>query len=327
MWLVTKLKKLKHLLLDRFEEDSRENAINYYKKLFDCYAFVDGKCHSKEQFEASIVRLYHTLEKGLAYGDNYKPGFGRANVDMLIATMQSYSKMYDINTFFYQTALSCLHAYLEKNQLYGIKDTELMELIEALPGKANHCGGIIDFTAPCSKCTSKMNYEELVTSRHSIRHFSREPVEIKTLEKAISLSQYTPSACNRQGWKTRIIADKNKLSCILENQNGNRGFGHEIDKLLIISCDIRFFQRNREFFQVFIDGGMYAENLINSLYFYGIGSIPLSASLLKSQSDKIKQIVGIHEAEQIILFLGVGNYPEKCLTTRSERKPASIELH
>ena len=166
----------------------------------------------------------------------------------------------------------------------------------------------------------------MVKSRHSIRHFDAEPVDINVLKEAIRLAQFTPSACNRQGWKTRIIADKEKIKLILENQNGNRGFGQEIDKLLIVTADLRSQQKSRELFQAFIDGGMYAESILNSLFYYGIGAVPLSASLTPLQEKVVRETGNINDAEVLILIIGVGNYPNgSFLTTRSERKPIEVE--
>lgn len=297
---------------------------NYYKK-FEENSFVDCSCRTSEQFEASITRLYHTIEKGLSY-EKYRAGFGKDNVDKLVTSLEQYSsKGFDTSAFFYETALSCLNAYIQKNKEHGHEDTQLEERVKELPGKANEFGGTIMISTPAQP--GDLTYKQLVTTRHSIRHFSDNPVDINLLKDAIKLAQYTPSACNRQGWKTRIVADKEKVKTILANQNGNRGFGQEFDKLLVITADLRAQQKSRELFQAFIDGGMYAESVLNSLYCKGIGSVPLSASLTAVQEKNVRVVAGIDNAEVFILFIGVGNYPEgEFLTTRSERKPIEVEV-
>ena len=296
-----------------------------YFHRFDTYSFVDCECNLAAQFEASIIRLYHTIEKGLSYG-NYRAGFGRDNVDKLIISLEQYAaRGFDTSAFFFETALSCLSAYIQKNKEYGHEDSQLEERIGKLPGKANKYGGSILVSAPVYP--ESLTYEQLVTSRHSIRHFSDKPVDMELLKKAIKLAQYTPSACNRQGWRTRIVADKEKMGTILANQNGNRGFGQEFDKLLIVTADLRAQQKGRELFQAFIDGGMYAESVLNSLYSKGIGSVPLSASLTAEQEKNVRAVAGMDDAEVLILFIGVGNYPDgEFLTTRSERKPIEVEV-
>ena len=297
---------------------------NYYKK-FEKYSFVDGECVSEPQFEASITRLYHTVEKGLSYSD-YRAGFGKDNIEMLMKSLEQYAgKGFDTNKDFYQTALSCLYAYIQKNREFGVNNQELETRIQNIPGQPNNCGGTITVSSP--SFPESLTYKELVESRHSIRHFSEEPLDIEKVKNAIRLAQYTPSACNRQGWKTRIVADKSIINKILENQNGNRGFGHEFDKLLIITADLRTEQKNREIFEAFIDGGMYAQSVINSLFYYGIGSVPLSAALTAGQENKVREVAKIEDAEVLILFVGVGNYPKgELLTTRSERRAAEIEV-
>lgn len=315
----------KKLLNKIIKINSLRKRFHSYFKNFKKYSFVDGENVSFEQYEASIIRQYHIIEKGLSY-ENYRAGFGRNNIEKLLFTLEQYtSKFDDVSSFSYRTAISCLDAYIKKNREFGLNDIEIEERFHRLQGEANNLGGVIAVSKP--KDNSRLSFEELLKARHSIRHFSDVPVDIVLLIESVKLAQYTPSACNRQGWKTRIVADKDKISTILANQNGNRGFGQEIDKLLIITADLRAQQRNRELFQAFIDGGMYATNVLNALFAKGIGSVPLSAALTPKQEDNIRRLIKISDAEVLILFIGVGNYPEgEILTTRSERKTINVEV-
>jgi nitroreductase len=282
-----------------------------YIKRYEKFSFVTGNCQIKEQYEASITRLYHTIEKGLAY-TNYRAGFGSDNVKVLVAEMQHYaSQGYDTEASFYKTALCVLHRYIEKNRLYKHVDVKLNEAVEKLPGFPNDEGGILEFCPADVEQMHSMDYHDFAKSRHAIRHFSEIPVELEKVKDAIKFAQLTPSACNRQGWRTRIIVDKSVLENVLKNQNGNRGFGQEIDKLLLVTADLRYFNSDREVFQAYIDGGMYAMSLINSLHYECVGTIPLSGSLTQVQEDKIRNILRLDDAEVIILFIGVGNYTVK----------------
>lgn len=300
-----------------FIHGTKEDIImkNYYKR-FSQYSFHDGNCKTYEQYEASITRAYHTIENGLAYLE-YRVCFGRDMVELLINEMKTYSKTYDINKFFYKTALSVLNSYVEKNAKYGKNDEELRNRILQLPGTPNEMGGTIIFE---EKDMSKANWQELIEYRHSIRHFSTETnVDSQTLNSAILLAQNTPSACNRQGWRTYIIQNKKTIADVLMNQNGNRGFGHEFNKLLLVVGDLQSFNNDREVFQLFIDGGMYAMRLLDALCYKGIGSVPLSASLTPEQDENIRKILKMNESEIPIMLIGIGNYPDICQTTKSTR--------
>lgn len=305
-------------------QSAKNQLMNYYKR-FITYAFVDSQCKNEKQFEASITRLYHTIEKGLSYKD-FRAGFGKDNIEKLLISLEQYaSKGFDTSSFFYETAISCLHEYIRKNKEYGYDSKDIEDKILRIPGKSNDCGGVLSVSKPLHN--EDLNYEKLLTSRHSIRHFSDKPVDVELLVKAIKLAQFTPSACNRQGWRTLIVTEKEKIKFILANQNGNRGFGQEFDKLLVVTADLRTQQRGRELFQAFIDGGMYAQSVLNALYFKGVGSVPLSASLTPKQDDNVRSVLKISDAEVFIVFIGVGSYPEEEFqVARSERKPAQIEI-
>ena len=305
------------------ERELRRKNKSYLKR-FRRYAFSGSKCRDERQYEAVITRWYHTIEKGLSY-ENYRAGFGKANVEQLLSAMENYAKDgYDTDQFFYRTALSTLHAYLEKNKACGVENQALEKRIGMLNAVPNESGGAFRFVPLPMEQVQSLNYGEFVKNRHSMRHFSSEPVEMERIERAVKLAQYTPSACNRQGWRIRILTDKKTIRNVLANQNGNQGFGDEFDKLLLITSDLRCANLDREVFQAFIDGGMYAQSVLNALHFEHIASVPLSASLSMGQERNVREILKLEEAEMPILFVGIGNYPRECQTTKSERRPAEM---
>lgn len=297
--------------------------LNRYKR--NC--FSGTKCSDIKQYEAVITRWYHTIEKGLAY-TNFRAGFGGNNIEKLLQSMENYVKDgFDKDAYFFRTALSVLDAYQVKNCEYGVENVGLQARIDSLGGFKNSWGGILEYSPLSSAELESANYEKLILSRHSMRHFSSKSVDIDRVKKAVTLAQQTPSACNRQGWRTIIINDKDTMKKVLKNQNGNEGFGHEFDKLLLVVTDIRYFNKDREIFQPFIDGGMYAQSLLNALHYEHIATCPLSASLRKEQEENIRRILSLNDAEMPIIFIGIGNYPEdKCQTTKSERKVPEIQL-
>lgn len=313
------LAKVKCVLVKWRGNRTRSTLRCYYRR-YKKYGFRDGKCKTQGQFEASITRLYHTVEKGLAHSD-YRAGFGKENVEMLILSMNQYAMQFDVNVFFYETALSVLESYVQKNREYGLEDITLNKKISNLHGNGNQKGGTVCVERQQAAKTQKMNYEQLMKSRHSVREFGDGSVCIKAIEAALEIAQYTPSACNRQGWNAYVVTDKKRMSEVLNNQNGNRGFGKKIDKLLVLTFDLSYSNRNREVFQGFIDGGMYAANVLNALWFEGVATIPLSASLKQEQERNIRKVLGIRESEVFVLFVGVGEFPEATLTTKSTRRP------
>lgn len=318
---------LKNIVKKIVNTNSNQKKCIDYMNRFKKYSFRTGECKDEKQWEACITRLYHTIEKGLSY-EHYRAGFGKDNIATLLNSLERYVLSGgNTEASFYRTALDVLHKYVEKNAEFGLMDENLKNELDKLPGKANGLGGIIEFEAPGFEELRSMNYEIFVKTRHSMRHFSNEEVDGSSIKGALKLAQFTPSACNRQGWKTRIIADKNLLKDVLKNQNGNRGFGEEINKLLLITVDLRYFNYERELHQAYIDGGMYAMSVINGLHYEGLATIPLSAALTLEQEKKVRDLLDLDDSELFILFVGVGQYPEHCRTTRSERKQVEFIVH
>ncbi len=312
--------ELKRKYFPNIEIKKKQN--DYYRRFLK-YSFLGTKCRDERQYEAVITRWYHTIEKGLAY-TNFRAGFGKRNLDLLLTSMENYiSDGYSPKQFFYETALSVLSAYQEKNARYGYTDEKLNTRIAKLPGEPNDLGGTIDNACISLSDVQKLNYKEFVYSRHSMRHFSTEAINKESVEKAISIAQKTPSACNRQGWQARIVLDKELMKKVLQYQNGNEGFGHEFGGLICVTGDLRCFNRDRELYQVYIDAGMYAQSILNALHFENIASVPLSGSLTMSQEKNVCNLLGLAEYEVVVMFIGIGNYPDEGLTTRSERKESS----
>lgn len=299
-----------------------------YTERYIKYSFKEGRVSYdyKQQHEAVIMKTYHSIEKGLAKNKDYRPGFGEKNIRYLIALLKSWADKYDTGNFAYRAALSCIYEYLEKNKRYGHIDSELEQIINGIPGKSNGCGGSELFNVKRDDEIENFNYKEMVQFRRSIRQFSKEAVKKEKILKALELAQSAPSACNRQGWKVRIVQGLVKDK-VLENQNGNKGFGETIDKLLIITMDLRYSNSQREKYQAYIDGGIYAQSLLNALTYYNIATVPLSAALTEQQDANVREIANIDEAEILILFIGAGNYPDEDIyIPKSTRRPAKAEI-
>jgi nitroreductase len=304
--------------------DATSQLLSAYERRYRRFAFSDTRCGEPRQYEAVITRWYHTIEKGLAHSDaEYRPGFGRDNIEKLLALMEAYSRKFDTTAFFYETALCCLHRYADRNRRAGAPDPALEARIAALPGRPNDAGGAVSVPPVDAARTASLPFRDLLADRHSVRQFSPDPVSRDLLARAIGLAQLTPSACNRQGWQTIAILDSDVIASVLANQNGNRGFGHAIPALLLVTCDLRAFNRRRELFQAYIDGGMYAAHLLDALHASGLAAVPLSASLTLAQENNVRRILSLHDAEVLILFVGVGHpLPSPVSVPRSARNPA-----
>ena len=104
-------------------------------------------------------------------------------------------------------------------------------------------------------------------------------------------------------------------------QGGCRGFESEIRNSILVTANLKAFL-SYEIHQAYVDGGLYAMNLINALHSLGLGTIPLSCAF---DCDKLKLLsqFNIPEYEVPIVIIGIGHLYEKFNVAVSERKEIS----
>jgi nitroreductase len=176
--------------------------------------------------------------------------------------------------------------------------TELGKDIDALAIPAvKSCGGTVELRREEILRRSKGDFLQCSLSRHSIRCFSGEPVDLSLINEAVRIAQTTPSVCNRQSSRVYIIQDESSKQAVLERQPGNRGFGHLADKILIVTSDLRAFSGMHERNQAFVDGGMFAMSLLYSLHYLGLGACALSWMVRKDVDEKMRKSLVMEVAD------------------------------
>lgn len=321
------VENIPEIFMEDFHKITKTRKMNQLvkkdKKRFSAHSFVDKKLNFN-QIEARLTKEYHSIEKGLSYA-NIRLGFGKDVLKNIIDLMEIYREQgLPLDSHVYETALSTLKEYIQihKENNYDISNLEnkVNQLSEG--ARANNSGGVLIKNKEDILKDSKSDFRKFSLSRLSIREYSEQPVSYEILEEALKLATHTPSACNRQPWKVRIVENSEDKKFIQANQNGNRGFGDHIDKFIIITSDVSYYDKGRERNQANIDGGMYAMNLIYSLHYYGVATVPLSASLSIAQEDNLRSRFSIPESENFVMFIGIGNYTDNFKVTKSDRRKA-----
>ncbi|BCR36089.1 nitroreductase family protein [Mariniplasma anaerobium] len=314
---------------------SKRNELTILKKMvkqwikrFMLYGFGGGlNTEGFIQLEAQIIKAYHSIEKGLAHTEIRLP-FGKTAANNLSQLLIKYNlKLYSKKEFCYTTAISVLKQYFKVHDDANVNIDDIKIKFKELDlSTESNLGGTDIYNKDAIYSSIKKDFKVFSNSRRSVREFSDKKVDTDDIMAAIDLARNTPSACNRQGWIVRLIEDKTKMDIISDNQNGNTSFGDKLDKYLVITSNLEAFARPRERFQPFIDGGMYAMNLLYSLHYYGIATVPLSASLSLIQEKTIRNKLDIGDSEYIIMFIGLGNYADTFKVPKSSRKQANVKI-
>ena len=73
-------------------------------------------------------------------------------------------------------------------------------------------------------------------------------------------------------------------------------------------------------FQCYIDGGLYAMNLINALTYVGLGTIPLSCGFYTEKLSAIQKRFEIPANEALIVIIGLGILTKEVKFANSTRQ-------
>lgn len=223
---------------------------------------------------------------------------------------------------FLRYPLATIKYYIRYTEENGVSIPEIKSLYNALETKANigtieaHAG-VMETSKDSILSLCQGDFRSLLYSRHSIRYFSKEQVPQKTIVEALELAQRTPSACNRQGWKTHVFKGEQSVK-LVKWQAGARGFEEECNYSILVTANLKAFLWH-EVHQAYIDGGLYAMNLINALHFLGLGTIPLSCGFEHEKLQKLLDF-NIPENEVPIVLIVFGKMVDKFNVAVSSRK-------
>lgn len=275
-----------------------------------------------EKLQYSLLRRNHVLEKGMSMKDCRK-GFGQGKALLLINDLNAYFDRYGaVDKEFLEYPLSTIKTYVDFTETSGVDVPKIRSAYEDLARKVGLeprlAAGVVLMRREDIVTESDKNFESLLKSRHSIRYFASEPVSQSVIIKALDLAQRTPSACNRQGWKTHVFEGEESVA-LLKWQGGCHGFEEELKQCVLVTANLKAFM-SYEVHQAYVDGGLYAMNLINAFHSLGVAGIPLSCGFDDKKLRGLEDF-SIPENEVPILIFAFGNYPEEFKVAVSTRKP------
>lgn len=268
-----------------------------------------------------IMMNLHVIEKGLTM-PSMRADFGDAafkELDNLIKRFFDLQKEPSFEVK-YAAAVIKQYAYVHKSQNLKISDWKekiIEDLCERVPGveraaqieisKAEYFNGI-----------ENLPFDRFSESRHSVRNFCGE-VGLNDIKDAIKLACNAPSACNRQPCSAHIISGRELLKKCLALQNGNRGFGQNADKLIILTGDITSVAA-KERNDIFFNGGIFLMNLLYALHFKKIGACTLNWSVDPKTDKTLRAMLNIPNRETIFCFILCGDVPDKFKLALSKRR-------
>lgn len=281
-----------------------------------------------EKAQRDLTLMYHIVEKGLTMPEP-RPGFGKQVVQDLAKVIFRYDKMgLPTDAMEFRQSVSVLKEYAEMHAKLSYKlDAEVSDALSTII--ANYPDVVGERQQKVSRDDyfkdKNKSFDAFCRSRYSVRSFSQNEVPIPVLYDCIELAQKSPSFCNRQPTRVHIVKSPEKKAQLMAIQNGNRGFGHLAETLLVISSVISTTKDIHERNENHLNAGLFSMTLLNALHFNSIGACSLNWSVLEDREIEIRKILTIPENEIVIMIIACGYLPDEIALASSPRKTA-IEI-
>lgn len=265
------------------------------------------------------VKVYHRLEKSLSFRNRGRnAGWGAATDLVRLLTRAGFRS--EGSSFHEVIGVKVLRDFVSVSDGHCMQRAEVEKFLRTADVKSKE-GGVIELAASHLQAGKLDDPERFFLSRYSVRDFRPDPVPEEVLRRALVLALKTPSVCNRQAWHVYHISERARIDSALALQNGNRGFGHEIPCLLIITADLSAFDTRNERFQHWIDGGMFSMSMVMALHSLGISTCCLNWSKGAIDDLRLRKIAGIRGPHTVVMMMAAGYPNENLKVCYSARKP------
>lgn len=307
------------------QHDAVYKAMKYDADRYIAYAGVFNR-ETEENLIARIIHTYHGLEKGLTM-PNRRLNFGHDAVRSLVMLIQEYLDRFHVPTAQVNHGIGILKAYLEMHHEYdGKSDYEFWSNIHSLTDRYPSINPATQLHTSADAFYAYVNsdFKNFAESRHTLRHYCG-TVSEEEITKAVKLAMTAPSACNRQPVRVHCISDQRVKDEVLSMQSGNRGFGTDADKILIVTGDLSDICWIDERYDIYTNCGIFIMNLCYSLFFYKIAHCVLNWSICVNaeQDHRLHEIAGIPENEVVAAMLTCGKTPDEIDVASSPRREVS----
>jgi len=289
---------------------------------YDCRQFMDnaGTLHLDRRAAAcaEIVMGYHVLEKGLTM-PHRRLGCGTGAAVRLLELVRSFERRFGSDPQVTH-AVGVLRAYRELHRDHPGPMPRLDAFLAEHPDVPAAIEPHVrreDFFA-----AKDAPFPAFAASRHVVRHFAGS-VPRDVIAHAIELAMTAPSACNRQPARVHVIDDPGLRDRLFALQGGTRGFGQDVDKVLVVTADLSSVRWAWERHDCYVNGGIFVMNLCYALHWHGVAHCILHWSVAPAADRAAHELLDIPANEAIVQVLACGQAPEAFDVAASPRRSLS----
>ena len=275
--------------------------LRYDEKRFAEHSSLRGR--GAQAATAEIRVLSHAVEKAMSLPE-CRPNFGKEKILKLIELYEAHAAQFsDIDPQIEGVVCGTIQAYAAFQKAHGIEPSFIpARYLEARLG--DHGAGVVH--VPPKEAT---DFAAIASRRKSARYYGAGPISPELVKEAVQIAQTAPSACNRQSTRVYACLHDGTIDKIMALHPGVKGFGKP-GAVFVLTGDLSLYQNEMERHTVFIDGGLFAMNLLYALDCFGLVSCPAIWGSEPDHDRELAALLGIPANETVLLLILSGRCPE-----------------
>lgn len=295
-------------------------ALREWCRALKIYKNKDFACERKK---AEIIRLIHSLEKGMCIL-NPRLGFGIEKIHKLIKYSEEFASLYGKDATCLYMACDVIESYIKYHKEKNYSDEAFDSICDKFENFKNHIGnhsgefaGVL--TVSKNEIPDATIVKNIFESRHSVRDFENKSVSKEEILEAIKMAQNAPSACNRQAVRVYVVSSDKICSLYDGNLSGIGGFAENTDKFILITGKLSAYRLDEDK-QFVVSASIFASYLSIALNSYKIGSCIIQRPLNYSkQWIKMTEELSIPDDEQLVCMMAIGYLKDEYKVPVSKR--------
>ncbi|QQR35431.1 nitroreductase family protein [Devosia oryziradicis] len=279
---------------------------------------------SKENLRSRITERFHNVEKGLSL-PSPRPGFGKDKLPDLLTYIEYYLQNFGADDFI-KVPVTVLARYADFNKRVDLVDYPHRDRIERLiqvvgAHEASGEYGTRPVVASDVRSVTENVSLDFFLSRHTVRQFAGQDVDISDVEWATRAAIKSPTVCNRQNTRVYFTLEREKIHSLLEIQGGAKGFADQVRGLAVITTRLSNFWGAGERHQAWVDGGLFSMSFLLALHARGLGAVSLNWSKGAAKDIELRRALPMRDDEAVIMLVGFGHLREQFSVASSWRPP------
>ncbi len=161
---------------------------------------------------------------------------------------------------------------------------------------------------------------ELAKRRRSVRWYDQRPVARETIDKAMVVAGYSPSACNRQPFEFRIVDAPDKIAEISSIPMGTKGFNHNFPGVIAVVGRLSAYFHDRDKHVIYIDASLAAMSFLYALETLGVASCIINWPDIPKLERKMEKALELRADERVVMLISYGHPDPTGMVPYSQKK-------